>query len=94
MPTYVRHQTAMQWMIDASFCMLRPTICRAAGFTLTRIRDLFLWPDWHPEDHPPMPDIVSWVLRPEVRACGSCHRAVSSCGPENANIPVLPIAYF
>jgi hypothetical protein len=31
----------------------------AAAFTLTQIRDLFFAPDWHPEDHPPMPDIVA-----------------------------------
>jgi hypothetical protein len=31
----------------------------AAGFTLTRVRDLFAAPDWHPEEHPPMPEIVA-----------------------------------
>jgi len=66
----------------------------AAGFTLTQIRDLFFSPDWHPEDHPAMPDIVARGRRPEVRACGSCHRADGSGGPENASIAGLPIAYF
>src|SRR5207249_5305841 len=30
-----------------------------AGFTLTQLRDLFLAPDWHPGDHPPMPEVRS-----------------------------------
>ena len=29
----------------------------SASFTLTQIRDLFKVPDWHPDDHPPMPEI-------------------------------------
>jgi hypothetical protein len=29
-----------------------------ATFTITQERDLFFVPDWHPGDHPPMPDIV------------------------------------
>src|ERR1700754_4582273 len=31
----------------------------AAAFTVTQERDLFFAPDWHPNDHPPMPDIVA-----------------------------------
>src|SRR3989449_11410900 len=31
----------------------------SAAFTLTQLRDLFFAPDWHPEDHPAMPPIVS-----------------------------------
>jgi hypothetical protein len=31
----------------------------AAAFTITQERDLFFSPDWHPEDHGPMPDIVA-----------------------------------
>jgi len=29
----------------------------AAAFTLTQIRDLFSPPDWHPDNHPAMPDV-------------------------------------
>jgi cytochrome c553 len=65
-----------------------------ASFTITQERDLFFVPDWHPEDHPAMPDIVANGRRPEVRACGSCHRAEGTGGPENASLAGLPAAYI
>ena len=65
-----------------------------AAFTLTQIRDLHFAPDWHPEDHPPMPDIVARGRKPDVLACGSCHRADGSGGPENAKLAGLPAAYI
>jgi cytochrome c553 len=65
-----------------------------ASFTITQERDLFFVPDWHPDDHPPMPDIVLHGRRPDVRACGSCHRAEGTGGPENASLAGLPAAYI
>src|SRR3954468_23297135 len=44
----------------------------AAGFTLTQVRDLFAAPDWHPQDHPAMPEIVAKGRKPDVFACGVC----------------------
>ena len=64
------------------------------AFTLTQIRDLFFAPDWHPGDHPAMPAIVAQGRKPDVLACGSCHRADGSGGPENARIAGLPAAYI
>jgi cytochrome c553 len=66
----------------------------AAAFTLTQERDLFFAPDWHPADHPPMPDIVAHGRKPDVRACGSCHRTEGTGGPENASLAGLPAAYI
>jgi cytochrome c553 len=65
-----------------------------AAFTLTQIRDLNFCPDWHPGDHPAMPEIVARGRRPAVLACGSCHRADGSGGPENARVAGLPAAYI
>lgn len=65
-----------------------------AGYTLTQTRDRFAATDWHPEDYPPMPDLVANGRKPDVFACGWCHRADGSGGPENANIAGLPEAYF
>jgi cytochrome c553 len=64
------------------------------SFTTAQERDLFFVPDWHPEDHPPMPDVVAHGRRPDVRACGSCHRAEGTGGPENAGLAGLPAAYI
>jgi cytochrome c553 len=65
-----------------------------AGYTLTQLRDLFLAPDWHPSDYPPMPEIVARGRKPDVFACGFCHRADGPGGPENANLTGLPASYI
>jgi cytochrome c553 len=65
-----------------------------AGFTLTQVRDLFAAPDWHPADHPPMPSIVASGRKPDVMACGVCHRADGPGGPENSSLFGLPAAYI
>ena len=64
------------------------------SFTIAQERNLFFVPDWHPEDHPPMPDVVAHGRQPDVRACGSCHRAEGTGGPENAGLAGLPAAYM
>jgi cytochrome c553 len=56
------------------------------AFTLTQIRDLFAVPDWHPGDHPPMPEIVAHGRRPAVLACGYCHLPNGLGRPENEYI--------
>ena len=65
-----------------------------AAFTLTQIRDLNFAPDWHPGDHPPLPAVVARGRKPDVLACGSCHRADGSGGPENAKLAGLPAVYI
>lgn len=62
--------------------------------TLTQIRDLFYSPDWHPADHQPQPSIVANGRKPDVQACGSCHRADGRGGPENANLTGLTAGYI
>jgi cytochrome c553 len=66
----------------------------SAAFTLTRIRDLFDAPDWHPDDHPSMPQTVAHGRRPEVFACGYCHLPNGLGRPENASLAGLPAAYI
>jgi cytochrome c553 len=65
-----------------------------AAFSWNQARDLFFSPDWHPDDHQPMPDVVARGRKPDVRACGSCHRAEGTGGPENSSLAGLPAAYF
>ena len=66
----------------------------SAAFTVTQARDLFFALDWHPSDHPALPDIVCRGRRPDVMACGVCHRADGPGGPENAGIAGLPAQYI
>lgn len=65
-----------------------------ASYTVTELRDRFLAPDWHPREYPPMPEVVRQGREPDVSACGYCHRASGTGGPENANIAGLPYAYI
>lgn len=64
------------------------------GYTLSQTRDRFVAPDWHPAEHPPMPDSVARGRKPDVFACGFCHRADGPGGPESANLAGLPAAYI
>ncbi|MEI7954792.1 MAG: cytochrome C-binding protein [Verrucomicrobiota bacterium] len=66
----------------------------SAGYKLSEIRDLFVAPDWHPEDHGPMPEVVMHGRKPQVYACGCCHRADGPGGPENSSLAGLPVAYI
>jgi cytochrome c553 len=66
----------------------------SAAFSWLQARDLFFSPDWHPDDHPPMPAVVASGRKPDVRACGSCHRSEGTGGPENANLAGLSMTYF
>ena len=65
-----------------------------AGYTLTQLRDRFISPDWHPADYPTRPEIVARGRKPDVYACGFCHRADGPGGPENANLTGLPADYI
>jgi cytochrome c553 len=65
-----------------------------AAYTVTQLRDGFLAPVWHPGDHPTLPPIVAQGRKPDVMACGFCHRADGPGGPENACLTGLPAAYI
>ena len=65
-----------------------------AAFTLTQVRDRHFSPVWHPDEHPPQPEVVARGRKPDLAACGFCHRADGPGGPENANLAGLPAAYI
>src|SRR5215831_14712699 len=65
-----------------------------ATYSLSQLRDRFIAPVWHPEDHPPLPPIVAQGRKPNVFACGFCHRADGPGGPENSSLAGLPAAYI
>jgi cytochrome c553 len=65
-----------------------------ATYTVTQLRDRFIAPDWHPGEYPPMPEVVARGRRPDVFACGFCHRADGPGGPENSSLAGLPAAYI
>lgn len=66
----------------------------AAAYTMTQIRDLFTPPDWHPDNHPPMPDVVGRGSKPGQFACGFCHLPNGLGRPENSSLAGLPASYI
>jgi cytochrome c553 len=54
----------------------------------------FAPPDWHPDGHPPMPEIVAHGRKPAVMACGFCHLPNGQGRPENSSLAALPAAYI
>ncbi|MCC7007963.1 MAG: c-type cytochrome [Acidobacteria bacterium] len=63
-------------------------------YTAAQTRDSFSIADWHPDEHPPLPDVVEHGRRPEVRACGYCHLANGFGKPENAPLAGQPAEYL
>ncbi len=50
--------------------------------------------DWHPDEHPAMPVIVSVGREPQVWACAYCHLPNGAGRPENASLAGLTPAYI
>jgi cytochrome c553 len=64
-------------------------------YTQAQIEDPFSPPDWFPDEHPPMPQIVAHGgTKPAVRACAQCHLPSGDGHPESASLAGLPTAYF
>ena len=66
----------------------------AQSFTEAQLKDLFYTPDWHPEAHSPMPQIVLRGRAPKVYACGYCHLPDGQGRPENSALAGLPADYI
>lgn len=64
------------------------------SFTVGQTTDFFKPPDWHPADHPAMPEVVARGRTPDVFACGYCHLPNGQGRPENASLAGLPAAYI
>ena len=43
-------------------------------------------PDWHPDGHPPMPEVVARGGGGDIMACGYCHLPNGQGKPENAGV--------
>ena len=62
--------------------------------TIPQIFDSFNIPDWHPDGHGAMPDIIQHGRKPEVRGCGFCHLPNGQGRPENSSVAGLPAEYI
>ena len=59
-----------------------------------KIEDLYNPPDWYPDIHPPMPQVVAHGNGSTVRACAACHLPTGTGHDELANIAGLPANYL
>jgi cytochrome c553 len=62
------------------------------SYTRKQIEDLSNPPDWYPDVHPPMPQVVAHGT--ETFACGSCHLPTGTGHDESAYLAGLPAPYF
>jgi cytochrome c553 len=64
------------------------------AYTEAQLNDLFAAPDWHPDSHAPMPEVVAHGNPPDVYACAYCHTPTGQGRPENASLAGLPAQYI
>jgi cytochrome c553 len=79
-------------VVDAAAVVHLPNSSRE--FTEAQLTDFFFAPDWHPESHAPMPDIVRIGRAPGTFARGYCHLPRGEGRPENSSLAGLPAAYI
>ena len=67
------------------------------SFTRAELTDRFNPPDWFPQEHIPMPEIVAHgrqSAKPVIAACSQCHQTNGKGRPENAGVAGLPYSYI
>jgi cytochrome c553 len=64
------------------------------SYTAAQINDRFGPPDWYPEDHAPMPEVVANGKKPNASACDLCHLTNGAGHPESAGVAGLPAGYI
>jgi cytochrome c553 len=75
----------------------KPKTAPGSTLALTRdqIDDLFNAPDWYPDLHPAMPQVVAHGNKDkQVRACASCLLPTGTGHDESAYVAGLPVSYF
>ena len=64
------------------------------SYTQGQIDDLYSPPDWFPDEHMPLPNVVARGEGKATPGCASCHLASGSGHPESANLTGLPASYL
>jgi cytochrome c553 len=66
----------------------------AKHYTQAQIDDPMNPPDWFPDEHPPMPQVVAHGNGTTVRACIGCHLSSGHGHPENSRLPGSTSGYL
>jgi cytochrome c553 len=64
------------------------------ALTRAQVTDGYNVPDWHPDEHPAMPEVIEHGRKPAVRGCGYCHLPNGLGRPENASLAGLSASYI
>lgn len=64
------------------------------SYTQAQIDNHWTPPDWFPDDHAPLPDVVVNGAGPHVRACAACHLTSGAGHPESSHLAGLPVNYM
>jgi cytochrome c553 len=64
------------------------------AYTQKQIDDLANPPDWYPDEHGALPDIIKSGASNKGFACGACHLMSGSGHPESADLAGLPAVYI
>jgi cytochrome c553 len=64
------------------------------GFSRKQANERHDVADWHPDRHPPAPNIVSHGKMPWTSGCAYCHHYNGMGTPVNAPLAGLPVDYF
>ncbi|HEY7389467.1 MAG TPA: c-type cytochrome [Bryobacteraceae bacterium] len=62
------------------------------SYTQAQIDDQYNPPDWFPDEHAPLPNVVQKGI--QAQACGSCHLMSGMGHPESATLAGLPVEYM
>jgi cytochrome c553 len=66
----------------------------AKSYTQVQIDAQMSPPDWFPDEHPPLPEIVAHGNGTTIRACAGCHLTTGQGHPENSRLTGAPAAYL
>ena len=66
----------------------------AKSYTQAQIDDPLSAPDWFPDEHSAMPQVVAHGNGKDVRACATCHLASGMGHPESAIVNGFGVSYF
>jgi cytochrome c553 len=66
----------------------------AKTYTQQQIDDGYNPPDWFPDEHPSMPQVVARGAGKDVRACANCHLTTGMGHPESAIVTGFSVSYF
>jgi len=68
----------------------RRVLGSSVTYSVTQLRDRFIAPVWHPDDQPPLPEIVATGSKPNALAWGFVSERMDQVGRRTPDLRVFP----